>query len=414
MYRRYFAILALGFSSGLPLALIGTTLQAWLAVSHVSVVQIGFVSLIGQPYVIKFLWAPLLDRFNLGFLSRRRDWICAMQLGLVVCLLTMAQLGPQHLPWLLGVAFITACLSATQDIAFDAYRVDVLPAAERAPGAALSVFGYRIAMLCAGGIALLLADRIGWQQTYQCMAFLQALALLVTVIAPRVQTPAQTITSMRQAIVEPVQQFFSHEHAWLMLVFIVLYKLVEAFTSNTGVMTNVFLLQGMHFSLSIVGSINKVFGFVATMVGVGVGGWLIPRLGVYRSLWWFGWLQVFSNLGYLLLLWSGKQIAILIFAVSFDNFAAGLGTAAIITFMMSLCDPRFSATQFALLSAISAIGRVYLGPLAGSIVASYGWAMFFVWTFLMGLPAMVLLFALRKQAYFQTQSTVTGAHFDYS
>lgn len=394
--RRIAAVLLLGFASGLPLALTAGTLQAWLAVESVDIKTIGLFTLVGQPYTYKFLWAPLMDRYTLPFLGRRRGWLIVTQLALLCTIAFMGTLSPRESPWLLaGVAFAVAFLSASQDIVFDAYRTDVLRDAERGPGAAISVLGYRVAMLVSGGGALIIADQfLGWSAMYLLMAALMGVGILAAWFAPEPDEPARAPATLASAIAEPLKEFFSRDAAWLLLVLIVLYKLGDAFA---GSLTTAFLIQGAGFSATEVGAINKVLGLAATILGALIGGAWMVQLGLYRALLCFGLLQAVTNLGFMLLAMVGKNYALMVTAVGLENLCGGMGTAAFVALLMSLCDKRFSATQYALLSALAAVGRVYVGPASGVLVSALGWAPFFFLTFLIALPGIALLWLMRTQ-----------------
>lgn len=393
---RIAAVLLLGFASGLPLALTAGTLQAWLAVEAVDIKTIGLFTLVGQPYTYKFLWAPLMDRFTPPFLGRRRGWLLITQLALLGSIAFMGTLDPRASPWLLaGVAFAVAFLSASQDIVFDAYRTDVLRDAERGPGAAISVLGYRVAMLVSGGGALILADQfLGWSAMYLVMGALMGVGMLATWFAPEPDRPGRPPETLSKAIAEPLKEFFSREGAWLLLVLIVLYKLGDAFA---GSLTTAFLIQGAGFTATEVGAINKVLGLAATIMGALIGGAWMVRLGLYRALLSFGLLQAVTNLGFMLLAIVGKNYSLMVVAVGLENLCGGMGTAAFVALLMSLCDRRFSATQYALLSALAAVGRVYVGPASGVLVSALGWAPFFLLTFLIALPGIALLMLMRAQ-----------------
>ncbi|HEX6002793.1 MAG TPA: MFS transporter [Burkholderiales bacterium] len=393
---RIAAVLLLGFASGLPLALTAGTLQAWLAVDGVDIKTIGLFTLVGQPYTYKFLWAPLMDRYTPPFLGRRRGWLLITQLALLGAIAFMGTLDPRESPWLLAaVAFGIAFLSASQDIVFDAYRTDVLRDAERGPGAAISVLGYRVAMLVSGGGALVLADQwLGWNAMYFLMAALMGVGLVATWFAPEPEEPARAPESLARAIAEPLQEFFARDGAWLLLVLIVLYKLGDAFA---GSLTTAFLIQGAGFSATAVGAVNKALGLAATIVGALVGGAWMLKLGLYRALLVFGLLQAVTNLGFMLLAVVGHNYALMVSVVGLENLCGGMGTAAFVALLMSLCDKRFSATQYALLSALAAVGRVYVGPASGVLVSALGWAPFFFFTFLIALPGIALLWLMRSQ-----------------
>jgi PAT family beta-lactamase induction signal transducer AmpG len=394
--RRILAVLLLGFSSGLPLALTAGTLQAWLAVENVDIKTIGLFTLVGQPYTYKFLWAPLMDRYVPPFLGRRRGWLVITQLALLAAIALMGTMSPRESPWLLGgLALAIAFLSASQDIVFDAYRTDVLKEPERGAGAATSVLGYRIAMLVSGGLALILVDHwLSWPAMYALMAALMLVGVAAAWTAPEPEAPARPPASLAAAIREPLAEYFSRKGAWLLLLLIVLYKLGDAFA---GSLTTAFLLRGPEFSLSDVGWANKWLGIGATILGALAGGALMTKLRLYRALMLFGILQAATNLGFMLLAMAGKSYPLMIAAVAAENLCGGMGTAAFVALLMSLCDHRFSATQYALLSALSAVGRVYVGPVAGVLVAGIGWAPFFFLTFLIALPGLVLLWWLRAR-----------------
>jgi MFS transporter, PAT family, beta-lactamase induction signal transducer AmpG len=391
--RRIAVVLFLGFSSGLPLALTSGTLQAWMTVAGVDIATIGLFSLVGLPYLFKFLWAPVMDRFVPPLLGRRRGWIVLMQIALAAGIFVMASLDPAGVPvGLAALALLVAFLSASQDIVYDAYRTDVLREKERGAGAAVSVLGYRAAMLVSGALALIIADQIGWHATYSLMAMLMLALAIATVLGPEPEVPVKPPARLIEAIAGPLKDFFSRKDAWSILVLIVLYKLGDAFA---GTLTTAFLLRGVGFSLTDVGAINKTLGLIATIVGALFGGALMVKLGLLRSLLLFGILQALSNLSFMVLAWIGKSYPVMVAAVGFENFSGGMGTAAFVALLMGLCNPRFSATQFALLSAAASVGRVLVGPPAGYIVKAIGWADFFFLTFLVALPGLLLLWWLR-------------------
>jgi PAT family beta-lactamase induction signal transducer AmpG len=391
--RRVAVVCLLGFSSGLPLALTSGTLQAWMTVSGVDLATIGIFTLVGIPYTWKFLWAPFMDRYVPPFLGRRRGWIAAMQMLLGVGIAVMGALDPATMPWALAaLALMVAFVSASQDVVFDAYRADVLRPAERGIGAAVSVLGYRLAMLVSGALALILSDQIGWQNTYWIMAVLMIAAIGATLFGPEPEVEVKPPKTLTEAVVEPLREFFSRHGAWGLLLLIVLYKLGDAFA---GSLTTAFLIRGVEFTPTEVGAINKGMGLAATLVGVMFGGVLMAKLGLYRALLAFGILQALSNLTFMWLASIGKDYGVMVLAVGFENLAGGMGTAAFVALLMAICDKRFTASQFALLSALAAVGRVYVGPASGYMVEAIGWTTFFGFTFLVAIPGLLLLFAMR-------------------
>jgi len=394
-------MLPLGFASGLPLALTAGTLQAWLTVAGLDLRTIGIVTLVGLPYTLKFLWSPLMDRFVPPWLGRRRGWMVATQLGLIAGIAAMAVTGPADAIWALSVlAIAVAFLSASQDIAFDAYRADVLLAPERGIGAGISVTGYRIAMLISGAVALILSDHIGWQSTYLLMASLMLIGVATTLLSPEPSSAITPPRTLSEAVWGPIREFFSRSPAVGLLLLIVLYKVGDAFA---GTLTTAFLIRGVGFSPTEVGVINKGMGLLATLFGALTGGALMARMGLFRALLLFGLLQAVSNLSFMVLAWTGKSYLVMVSAVAFENLSGGMGTAAFVALLMSLCDHRYTATQFALLSALGALGRVFVGPPSGYLVETVGWVVFFFITFLAALPGLGLLWRLRD--YLNTQPT---------
>ncbi len=388
-------LLVLGFASGLPLALTSGTLQAWATVENVPLQEIGFLTLVGSAYTLKFLWAPLVDRYAPPLLGRRRGWMLLTQVLLGLGIMAMGALSPSSaLQTLALFAVIVAFLSATQDIAFDAYCTDVLRKEERGAGAAIKVMGYRLAMIVSGGLALILADQwIGWNNTYVLMGGLMLLCTLATFWAPEPEHVARPPRTLREAVGEPLHEFFSRRGALAVLLLIVLYKLGDAFA---GALSTTFLIRGAGFTPTEVGTVNKVLGLAATIIGALAGGSLMSRWGLYRSLMAFGLLQAVSNLAYWLIAVSPKNLWLMATGVGIENLCGGLGTASFVGLLMALCRQRFSATQFALLSALSAVGRTYLaGPLTPPLVNAMGWPGFFLLTVVIALPGLVLLKMLR-------------------
>ncbi|HEX7111689.1 MAG TPA: MFS transporter [Mizugakiibacter sp.] len=391
---RVLSVGLLGFSSGLPLALSGSTLQAWFTTAGLSLKAIGWITLVGQAYVFKFLWAPLLDRLPLPFLGRRRGWILLMQLLCAAALVGMSLHTPQDAAATLAfIAVLLAFASATQDIAYDAHRTDLLPPVERGWGTAFAQGGYRLAMLVSGALALILADRLGWSLVYRLMGALMLGAALVTMLSPDApdERPAR---SFAEAVALPFVDFFQRYGAlalgWLALM--VLYKLCDAFALS---LSTTFLLRVPQFSLTQIGTVSKTFGLVAGLLGALAGGWVVTRMRLYRALIVLGIAQALVNLGYIWLVHSGPDLAAMATVVSAEYFFSGLGSTAFVVLLTALCNVRFSATQYALLSSLSAVGRVFLGPIAAWLVPQVGWSTFFVITALSALPGLALVWALR-------------------
>ena len=396
-------MLILGFASGLPLALTSGTLQAWMTVANVDLKTIGFFSLVGQAYVFKFLWSPVMDRYTPPFLGRRRGWLILTQLCLLIAIAAMGFLEPlSQLRWMAALAVVIAFCSASQDIVFDAWKTDVLAAEERGTGAAISVLGYRLGMLVSGGLALWLADRwLGWQGMYWLMAALLIPCIVATWFAPEPDDAIPAPRSLEQAVAAPLRDFFGRNNAWLILLLIVLYKLGDAFAMS---LTTTFLIRGVGFDAGEVGVVNKTLGLIATIIGALWGGVLMQRLSLFRALLIFGVLQGASNAGYWLLAVTDKNMLSMASAVFFENLCGGMGTSAFVALLMTLCNKSFSATQFALLSALSAVGRVYVGPLAGWFVEAHGWSTFYLFSIAAAVPGLILLLLCKKTLEF-TQSS---------
>lgn len=389
--RKMAALFLLGISSGLPLLLTGNTLKAWMTVEGVSLSAIGLFSLVGLPYSFKFLWAPLLDRFALPFLGRRRGWLIVIQVGLLVAIAFMAGQQPAQALRLLAInSIIIAFLSATQDIAADAYRTDVLEELEMGAGAAIFVLGYRIALLLAGSLSLILADQIPWKAVYLLMSGVMAIGIIGTILAPEPKQQIRPPASLADAVLLPFGEFFQRLGLLpgvSILLFIVLYKLGDALVSN---MSTPFLLQ-TGFTKTDIGAIQVGMGLIATIVGTLVGGAILSKIGINRSLWVFGGLQAVSNLAYYLLAQVGRNYQFMVITINIEYFCSGLGTAAFIAFLMSLCNQRFSATQYALLSSLMAVSRDILVAPGGRLVELTSWSLFFLISIVAAVPGLMLL-----------------------
>jgi len=394
--RRIAIMLPLGFASGLPLALTGGTLQAWLTVAGLDLKTIGIFTLVGLPYTLKFLWAPLMDRLVPPWLGRRRGWMLMMQISVSLGLVAMAVTGPGRQPEILGVlALVVAFLSASLDIVFDAYRTDLLLRPERGFGAAVWVNGYRFALLFASAGALLLADHIGWQNTYLLLAALMAVGVVTILVSPEPAEPSVPPASLAEAVGGPLKELFTRPGVAGLLALVVLYKIGDAVAAS---LQTAFLIGGMGFSVSEVGYV-KGLGLGATLIGALAGGVAMTKLGLVRSLLVFGLLQAFSNLGFMWLAWMGKSYPALTTSILIENVTGGMGTAAFVALIMSLCDHRYTATQFALLSSLEALGRVFSGRPSADLVEMVGWAQFFFCSFLVALPGIWLVWALRAQLH---------------
>jgi MFS transporter, PAT family, beta-lactamase induction signal transducer AmpG len=380
----------LGFSSGMPLYVIQQLLPAWLRTEGVSLRDIGLFALVGIPYVWKFTWAPLVDRFALPWLGRRRGWALATQIALLGLMASLGAFEPKSST--LGIAVVACALalfSATQDIAVDAYRRELLSDVELGLGNALFVNAYRVSSLVPGSLAFILADRLAWPLVHALVAAFMLVGIVTTLFAQEVEVES-TPRTLRQAVVEPFVEFFTRgargQALWVLL-FLFLYKLGDSMA--TALATPFYLDVG--FSMTEIGSVAKLVGFWATIVGSIVGGVLMTRIGINRSLWLFGVVQVVSILGFALLSEVGPRLGLLAGVVLFEYLGVGLGTAAFVAFIARATDRRFSATQFALLSSFIALPRTFANATTGFIVEAIGYTAFFLVCTALALPGMVLL-----------------------
>lgn len=395
---RMLIMLLTGYCAGLPLLLTGSTLQAWMKDEGVDLTAIGFVSLIGLPYVIKPLWAPLLDRFQLPFLGRRRGWMALFQALIVMSIFFLSLTNPKTDLFLVCLwAFAITFFSASQDVVLDAYRREIMPDEELGLASSLYVNGYRLAMIVSGSLALTLADSVEWKTVYQYMALFMAPAILFTVIAPRETHHIKIPANMKEAMVGPLKDFFSRKGAWIVLLFILMYKVGDSMASN---MTTPFILD-IGYSKTDLGYVAKLFGMIATIVGGVLGGILMIRFNMKWSLIFFGILQAVSTLGFAILPSLPVQISSLALVIAFENLASGMGTAAYAAYMASLTNKQFTATQYALLTALMGVPRVIIASPTGWMAENLGWQIFFVVCTVVAVPGLLLLipvFRLEKPA----------------
>lgn len=421
--RKMAALLSLGFVSGLPYALTDDAFRAWLSSAEFDLSTIGWLGLVSLPYSLKFLWSPFIDRFVPPFLGRRRGWILLTQGGLVLAIFaiawqmfTISNTLPVEraasLPALAIVALILAFLSATQDIAIDAYRTDVLEVQEVGAGIGIWVMGYRVALLFAGFVGFNLASKFGWSWVYALLAIVMALGMIATIAAPEPPEEDARPTSLDEAVVRPFQEFFQRlgvRKVLLILVFTIFYRFSDAMVGKMAVP----FLKTL-FDDGTIGTVRQGIGLVATIVGTLAGGAILSKIGINRSLWVFGFLQAISNIGYYAIAVVGKNDYVLLAAINVENFCGGLGTAGFLGFLMVLCNPSFSATQFALLSSLFAVGRDLLAsPFSGESAQfiqrnmpswtainqiswlagsdGKGWALFFLLTLALAIPGMMFL-----------------------
>ncbi|MBW2662303.1 MAG: AmpG family muropeptide MFS transporter, partial [Deltaproteobacteria bacterium] len=361
--------LLMGFACGLPLLLTITVLQAWMKEEGVDLAVIGMMALVGLPYTLKFLWAPFLDRFTLPFLGRRRGWMLVAQIALFFSIAGLGFTDPKNNPWMVAfVAFLVTFFSASQDIVVDAYRREDLPDEELGLGSSLYVNGYRVGMLLASGGGLIMADNMPFHMVYLIMAFCLAPGIITTFFAPEPKTKLGTPKTIKEAVFEPMVEYFSRQGALWILAFILLYKIGDTMASA---MTTPFYLD-IGFSKTEIGTIVKLFGFWATIAGSFAGGVLMLRLGINRCLWYFGFLQAVSTAGFAVLAQIGHSIPFLSAVIAFENLSSGMGTVAYVAFMASITNKKFTATQYALLSSLMGVPRVLASAPTGFLAKTMG------------------------------------------
>ncbi len=393
--RRMVAMLLLGFASGLPFELTGTTLKTWMSTAGVDIETIGLFALVSLPYGYKFLWASLFDAWAPGFLDRRRSWMVVLQLALLVSIAATGLVSPTRSPLLLAAFALALCFfAASHDIVLDAYRTDVLPEHERGPGVSLWSLGFRAAMLTSGGVALIIGDVWGWRAAYLSMAGVMGLMLLSTLLAPSAPDVAARPQSVRDVVITPLVAFLERERAVWLLALLLLYKLCDSYAATLGA---AFLVQpgGLEFSPTDIATIYKGLGLAATMAGVVAGGVALVKLGLYRGLLVFGLLQAVTNGMFMVLAEVGHHYPTLVATILIEKFAGGMGDVPFLALLMALCDKRFSAFQYALLSSIPAIGRSMISATAGYAASYLGWTLFFGFTALVAIPGLILLVWLR-------------------
>jgi PAT family beta-lactamase induction signal transducer AmpG len=398
---RLLIIFVMGFASGLPLALSSATLFFWLAEAGVALTAIGLFALAGTPYNFKFMWAPFIDRVPLPGLSRllgrRRSWMLVIQVGLMLAIAILAFSQPESTPLLTAAAaFGVAFFSASQDIVIDAYRIEILDRDEQGAGAAMTQAGYRLGAIAAGAGALLLAEQLDWSIVYLFMAALVIVGMVAAIFAPNPEQrnpaliEAQNRKGFRSMVVDPFVEFFQRNKpstAIIILAFILLYKFGDAFA---GVMAYPFYYE-MGFTKTEVATVSKIFGVIVTVIGVFIGGMIVKRYGIMRSLLGCGVLQMLSNLMYAAQAIAGHDVQFLYFTIGIENLSGGMGSSAFVAYLSVLCNTAYTGTQFALFTSFMAFGRTLLSASSGWVVEMMGWFDFFLISTIVALPGLLLL-----------------------
>jgi PAT family beta-lactamase induction signal transducer AmpG len=389
--RRMLICVFLGFSSGLPLFILLSLMQAWLAKSGLNVKALGLFALVMFPYTWKFLWSPLMDRFSFGSLGRRRGWMALTQGLLFVGIGLMGMLDPlTQVPLIAAAASAIAFLSASQDIVIDAYRREILPDNEQGLGSAIHVNAYKAAGMVPGALSLILADLMAWQPVFWITAAFMLPGLLCTFIIAEPRVYGAPPKNMREAVVLPFREFIARggwSHALAILGFIFLYKLGDSMA--TALATKFYIDLG--FSMTQIGAVAKTTGFWASIAGGIIGGVWMVKLGINRALWIFGVVQAVAILGFAWLAYAGADLILLALVIGFEAFGVGLGTAAFVSYIATTTDPRYTATQYALFTSLAAVPRTFVNSAVGYIVAETGWFLFFILCFVLALPGMLML-----------------------
>jgi len=393
--RRMLICIFTGFASGMPLYLLISLVPAWLRTEGVGLKEIGFFALVGLPYTWKFLWSPLLDRYQLSLFSfrpgLRRSWMLGTQLALLAAIAALGLFDPSSQLWPIAwLCLLIAFLSATQDIVLDAYRRQLLSDEELGMGSSIHVNAYRIAGLVPGSLSLILADILPWQTVFIATSAFMLTGIGLTLSIREPAQAARHPTSLRSAVINPFNEFFSRQgikQACLILLFMLLYKLGDSMA--TALATPFYLDLG--FTKTQIGLVAKNAALWPMIVGGILGGILMIRIGINRALWLFGLVQIISILGFAILARVGEGVWLLALAISFEYLGVGLGTAAFVAFIARSTHPAFAATQFALFTALTAVPRTVASSATGIIVEGMGWENFFYLCTALAIPGMLLL-----------------------
>ena len=389
--RRMLICVFTGFSSGLPLYLLLNLVPAWLKTEQIDLKAIGLLSLVQFPYTWKFIWSPLIDRYPILNLGRRRGWMLISQLALIVAIAALGFFSPQTSLWTIAyLAFGVAFFSASQDIVLDAYRREILSDHELGLGNSVHVNAYRIAGLVPGSLSLILADHLPWHWVFPITALFMLPGLILTLLC---KEPASSLVprTLREAVIEPFHEFIQRQgvqNALLILAFIFLYKLGDSMATSLATP----FYQDIGFSKTEIGLIAKHAGLWPSVIGGLLGGIWMLQLGINRALWLFGIVQILAIFGFYWLAGVGHDRVALGFAIGFEAFGVGIGTAAFIAFIARTTDPRYTATQFALFTSLAAVPRTFFNASTGWLVEAMGWQNFFLLCALLAIPGMLLLF----------------------
>ncbi len=400
--KSFFIIFFLGISSGLPLALVLSTLKAMLLEKGFNLETIGLISLISLPYSLKFCFAPIIDAFKIPFFTnyfgQRRSWILITQIALIISIFALGLAGlATNLSLIIIFSFLVAFFSASQDIVIDGYRIELVAQENQGIAAGFYTYGYRIGMLISGAFALFLADIIAWDLVYFIMAALMFIGVATTLLAQ--ETRKNFVSKnynfsnwIKHFVVLPFEDFMQKPKWYIILLLIISFKLSDAFA---GTLTIPFLLE-LNFSKTEIATIVKTFGLVATLLGVLIGGILVKKIGIYKSLWIALFAQMFSNLAFAYLAQIGYNVEALYITIFIENFSGGIGDAIFVAYLSMLCNIEFSATQYALLTSFATFARSVLSSSAGIFAIKFGWYKFFIFSTFLGLLSLLFLLIISK------------------
>lgn len=413
--RRIAAILGIGFASGLPFVVVTDSLSAWLSATGADVKSIGLFGLVALPWSLKFLWAPVVDRFRPPphGLGRRRGWLLWTQILLAATLPILALVGPDtaesSLHLLAIVAIIAASISATQDIVASAYMIDSLEKPRLGAGAASYVTGYRIASIAGGALLLVLSGTIGWRWSFALMGLMMLPGILATLFAPTPESDDTPPPTLDAALVQPIVRF-ARDLRWgavVLLIFAIIFRMPDQLAAR---MTMPLLMQELGFTAADVGAVRQFAGMIVTILGAILGGFAVARLGLVRALLFFGALQAVSNLGFWMLATNDPSYAMMVAVILTEGFCSGLVSAGFIAFLMSCCDRRYSATQYAILTGLMGLAGAVAPAWSGYLVVEHGYASFFLITIAAGVPGVMMIpFIRRVPQSLPTCSTAVSA-----
>ena len=398
--KKMSVLLLMGFASGLPFPLTHSTIQAWMKTSGLSLEAVGNIStIIAYPYVLKFLWAPFLDRIMPSFLGLRRGWLMITQLMIVALLIAIGFFDPfvNYYEFIL-LALLLSFAGASQDIAIDAYRAEILDQKERGFAMPTAILGYRIALIVGASLALTLVASLGWQMVYVCMAGFMFIGVLTTLWCNEPEIQRSGSRSLKDSFVLPLKDFLKRPGAYEILAFVFLYKFGEILATS---LTTPFMIE-LGFTLPEIGAVTKGVGLLATIIGAAIGGAIMIYMSLKSALWLFGIIQSLATISYLILAEVGKNIYVMGTCIAVENLCLGMATSAFTAFLISLCNTKFTATQYALLTSLMALVHTNAPALAGKMVTELGWVYFFIACIFLTIPGLLLL--LRYDHWFSVKT----------